>query len=743
MIRNTILAIIVAVAIVLPAQAQAKAMPKLNPSLKAMLSALPIASGKDTLIKMTSALKKTRCGGGLKDCYMTKSGKIQLYFFTSANAQQTFLIVLDKKIAMPTLLKPRLQKVLKSSSLNDPIIAISTTDVSININRMPHDLKAIISSSYFGVDSLSFSSGIQLMAQIKLSGAMKKSMNTMGISGDKFTLRAGVVLPIPADFGSGLSSGAERSQSKSLKEGMDDAADIEAYVEFQLAPKQVIQSMMQTGIKLSDAIITISNAGILSVKGNADFNGLSSNKKMPLAFTTPTNPAGAIDLIDFEFRIATPKSFTLEDYVYITTSFASTAGKLNKYGGGFIGNIRDYKKSLKTMTKPLSVFALKNPLPPKEYKFGNSKYPFPSDKYFNVVLLGPLADGGPLLKVAADVDILGQTMGEIKVHAGLSGLQASLDEHITVKLGPLGSQRIKMNTHVDINANKQEVKLEGAILGRILELTLDTSKLHINSPAICATPFEIKATANITPTMNIQKLLDLESGVNVDPSKIAGCIGAELEAALNKISNEYTSLSGYTATQANQALKQIADNAAVAAAAEYQRVKSIARNAANANPSSAMNAFNSVGNALKGFGKKKHKHGNNRLSPRVFDWDYYYDHNPDVVNAGVDLAQHWNDHGFKEDRKGSNEFHLRVYRALYEDVHGDYDDILNHWLGAGGLSAGRTASTTFSVKSLLRNNPSLDNHDDWQRVFELWLNRGESNWFAEPGCSSEFQCKYR
>jgi len=52
---------------------------------------------------------------------------------------------------------------------------------------------------------------------------------------------------------------------------------------------------------------------------------------------------------------------------------------------------------LLTVTKPLSVFQVRNPNPPKEYRFGDNTKPFPTDpNNFNITLLGPLADGGPL-----------------------------------------------------------------------------------------------------------------------------------------------------------------------------------------------------------------------------------------------------------------------------------------------------------------------------------------------------------
>lgn len=71
-------------AFLLPAQAQD--VPEISLSLKNMLGALPIADIRDEVQGMVKVLKKTTCGAELKGCYSTKSGPLQLYFFTSQGA---------------------------------------------------------------------------------------------------------------------------------------------------------------------------------------------------------------------------------------------------------------------------------------------------------------------------------------------------------------------------------------------------------------------------------------------------------------------------------------------------------------------------------------------------------------------------------------------------------------------------------------------------------------------------------
>src|SRR5688500_591927 len=82
------------------APAHAQNIPDISPTLRNMLGALPLAEAKEQLQGMVGQLKQTSCGGGLKGCYFTEQGPVQLYFFTSNTAQQTFLVVVDKQFTL-------------------------------------------------------------------------------------------------------------------------------------------------------------------------------------------------------------------------------------------------------------------------------------------------------------------------------------------------------------------------------------------------------------------------------------------------------------------------------------------------------------------------------------------------------------------------------------------------------------------------------------------------------------------
>ncbi|MFZ5525174.1 MAG: jacalin-like lectin [Pseudomonadota bacterium] len=303
-------------------------------------------------------------------------------------------------------------------------------------------------------------------------------------------------------------------------------------------------------------------------------------------------------------------------------------------------------------------------------------------------------------------------------------------QSITLKLGPLGKTRIKFESRTDIDVNRQEIGMRGNFMGQAVSVVMGPTDLAIDVSASCVNPFEIKAKAAIHPTLDIAQVFDVQPGVNVDPSKIGGCIGTELEAALNKIAGEYSSLSGYSAREANKALKQMTGFGSKT----YEQAKDGARDVANKATHSSAKAFNDAGNAFKKLGKKKkHKKGPDpKFAASVFDWDYYYDNNPDVVDAKVDLSTHWRDNGFNEGRQGSPEFSAIYYWNRYTDVQAKCPNrnlqcALQHWLDFG-FDDGRQGSATFSIESYLNRYPDLQrafgkyNYDD---AFDHWFNNGE------------------
>jgi hypothetical protein len=725
----------------LPTAAQAQATPEISSSLKKMLGALPLADVKDQVHGMVGALKKTSCGGGLTGCYATQAGPIQLYFFTSKQAQQTFLLVIDKKMALPKLLKDDVHRVFGGgeTSLDTPIISISTADFDLETVKMPPDLQKVVRDSYFNVQSLSFASGVQLAARANVGGPIKTAMESLGVKASQLTLRAAVVMPIPTDLVGGAGAGAGMAgamkDGDTFKKAGADALSPEAFVELQFAPNSVLH-LISPPMDLTDATFFINNSLTFGYKGNAAFRGVKATKTL-LHFQTPLTPAGVMDFADFQFMMATPSSFTLEDSANLMFDMATSDPRLAKYGGGFIRNIESIKKPILATAKALSVFKLKNPVPPAEYKFADPNKPFPTDpKYFNVALAGPFADGGPLIRFAGETTVLGQRMGLLDATADVNGFRGKVLSDLSLKLGPLGKVTLqKMLAEATVDQKTQQVRLKGNYGGQTVEVTLAGSTLSIDVPANCVNPFEIKANVAFDANTNIADVFEAHGGANVDPSKIGGCVGKQLEAALNKIANEYKSLGGYSANDANKALKKISDDAEAAAnkaAKEAEaaankaakEAKDRARDLANKSTSSAKKVFDDVGNSVSRlFGKKKNKDNDEDdiFDPSVFDWEYYYD-TRGAAWGDRDLFEHWKNYGFKNGEQGSNEFLMSDYRKRYSDLHGADKDVLNHWL-KDGINQGRQASPTFSIQAYQRRYPDLRGWS-YRDVYNHWMEHG-------------------
>ena len=729
----------------LTAPVKASDVPPVGAGLKQVLTSLPIAGIKDELQSMVGTLKKTGCGPGFKGCYMTQSGPLQLYFFTNGEIEQTLLLVVDKKVAMPHLLGEKVQKVMGETSLNAPILSISTTDFELDNIRMPPALQKIVRDKYFNINTLSFSSGVQMAARVNLGGRIKMQMESLGVDASNMMMRAAMVMPIPADLASAAGGGAAAvAQAKSLREAGADAVKPESFIEFQFPPNANLQLIMPK-VQLADAVFFLNNELVFGYKGNARFEG-AEDKNIILNFQTPLGPEGAMDLADFSFRMATPASLTMEDQVRIMVAMASPDPRLAKYGGGFIRNIQSFKAPLLAMTKPLSMFQLNNPTPPPQYRFGDSSKPFPTDnKYFNVVLLGPLAEGGPLLKVAGDVTIFGQKMGWLYASAGKAGLIGDAGEQVTLKLGPLGKVPFKLQATTAINENTQNITLAGNVAGQKISIGMDANSMTVAVNATCVNPFEIKTKVEIKPSTNLADVFEGQGGVNVDPGKISGCIGKELEAAYNKIAGEYKHLSGYTASAAQAELNKISN----AANQAYEQTKKEAQRAAQASIDAATKLWsggtNAVVSAVGGSVAKAPDTSHIHYDRSVFDWDYYYDKHPELVAKKVDLVAHWGQTGYPAKWRGSLEFDMAFY-AKHPDVvkmwgsNPDAKAVVLDWV-TFGIERGRQGSADFDVTSYLARYPDLQRAfgaNNYEAAFIHWLDHGKAEGRdGSPGAFSQ------
>lgn len=724
----------------LPALSAAQASPNISATMRQMLAGLPLAEAKDELQGMVGTLRQTSCGGGLTGCYATQTEKLQLYFFTSGQAQQTFLVVVNRRFPLPKLLGPNVQRVLGDTAVSSPMISISTTEYSLPVAKMPAGLRNVVRDHYFDVPSLTFSSGVQLAARAELGGMFKQTMAAFGVTANQLTMRAAVVMPIPTDFASGANAGAAAAsaaqQGQTMQQAGAQALSPEAFVEFQFGPNFSLPLTMPP-VNLTDATFFLNNALTFGYKGNANFAGVS-NKPVLIHFQTPLNPAGALDLLDFQFLMATPASFTMEDAARVMVAMASPDLRLAKYGGGFVRDINQYRSALLSAAQPLSAFKFTNPQPVGPYRFGDSTKPFPTNvNAFNIVLEGPTAPDGPFIRLAGDATILGMRMGSISGTAGLAGLKGRAMYDLKLPLGPLGEVTVQqMLAEANVDKDNRQIRVRGNYLGQVVEAILNGNQVTAKVEPNCVNPFKIETTVTVTASTTLANVLRGQAGVNVDPTKIGNCTAQQIEAALRMIGGEYKNLSGYTAAAANAELKRMG----LAASKEYEDAKNTLRNTANQASNAANQALKEAENVFKGFGKKKkHKKGPDpRFASSVFDWDYYYDNHPDVVAEGTDLATYWRDTGFAAGQRGSLEFNVKFYRRRYLDVQAlcsstDYQCALQHWLDMG-LRQGRQGSADVSVDSYIKNHKDVRDAygaDGYEDAMEHWLSVG-----ADKGSSA-------
>jgi hypothetical protein len=790
---KVVAALVSGLALQLPVQAAD--MPEVSSVLKKMLGALPVPGIKDELQKMAATLKNTSCGGGLKGCYSAKSGQLQLYFFTTGQAQQTLLLVIDRKLSapMPMLLGEKLHKIMTNTELQSPIISISTTEYQLDTSMMPPDLQKVVRESYFNVDSLLFSSGVQLAARADLGSPIKELMATfVGLKGSQTVMRAGVAIPIPTDLTSGAGAGvgvasAVLKEGDTMKKASADAMKPDAFIELQFAPNTQLTLGMPKVI-LSDATFFITQSLTFGYKGNVTFKGMTTKKNVLLQFNTPLTPMGAMDLLDFSFRMATPADYNMQDAAQLMYAMAAEDHRLMKYGGGFIRNIDLFKKPLSEVGNILAMFQLSNPNPTPQYRFGDSTKPWPDDpKYFNILLAGPMATDGPLMKAAGNVNILGQEMGWLEASAGLSGMHAAAGRALTLPLGPLGKVSFKMEAKADIDKDSQNISLHGDFAGQPIDVILAGTTLTLKVGASCVNPFEIKAKLALTPTTNLADVFAGQAGANVDPSKLQNCIGKELEAAYNKIAGEYKALSGYTAGEANAALKKIADGA-LQAAAETVKVAekaaadakdaadkaTAAANAANAKIDDAQKradamveaaskfntadvknwgsaGVNRAGDAITGGLKKvgsavnkatcrlagncKRKKKDSEVCIGVYDEEFVIRSHPEM---SPEAAYNWfvvgKDAACKafQTQRGSAEFQSEEYRAInaarYDIPHNNLyfpEELTKHWVEIGRKD-GAQGSYAFNIRDYRAANPDIDqmNWPSWLDYWGHWLNAG-------------------
>jgi hypothetical protein len=339
-----------------------------------------------------------------------------------------------------------------------------------------------------------------------------------------------------------------------------------------------------------------------------------------------------------------------------------------------------------------------------------------------------------------------------------------------------------MLAKADVTGEMQNISLKGNLAGQNMLIALTGDTLTIDFSASCVNPFEIKATVAIQESMDIAQIFDGQGGANVDPSKLQNCVGKELEAALNKIAGEYKSLSGYTAAEANAALKKIVDAAALQVAAEAVKVAekaaadakdaadkaTAAANAANDKltktsgdakkradavvkeaskfntddvknwPSAGVNAagdaitggLKKVGSAVKKAtcrlaGNCKRKKKDSEVCIAVYDEEFVLRGNPEFNSESA--YQWWVNDGCKKVSpwRGSAEFQSQEYAAInavrYSIPQKNLywpEELTSHWVNVG-KKEGAQGSYAFNIRDYRAANPDIDQMN-WPSWLDYW-----------------------
>lgn len=726
------LALACALALQTPAQAQTDVAATLMEAVKS----LPIPGIKDAVNAAVRQASGPANGAGYD---LSVNGAQAVLYVLGTAPKVSVVLMVNGSTAIPGVFNNSAWKRLGGATLVDPIFSFSTMDYELSTSNLPAALKASMASSYFNAPSLQFRAGFQMAARFQAGGIFKTALEQgLGLPVSNFVIRAGVAVPVPTDPQG--QAGLAITLLSDIKNVANSVKDLpEFYVELQTPPGTKFSAPMgMNAFSLSDATFYLNNQGVVGYTGNLILNTI--DKKFAVFFQTPISPTGAMDFLDFKFGMAA-KEFTLAEYARLVISMNTTMVA----GGGFLKDTSAYQNFLTQLLQPLSVVKVYNPKMLTDYRYGDPTRPFPTSEAFNLLVLGPLATTedasgknvmGPMFKAMGQARIMGQEVGNQYMYAGPNGLRVNSMAQMSLKLGPLGKQAVSMNGTVDISKERQVIKFNGNVLGRVLDMSLTPTQLMINSPATCATPFEISANVEIKSDMNVATILDGLPGVNVNPAQISGCVGAQLKQALQWVGTTGKSLGGYSANDAGAALKKITDDEARAAAEAYRVAKDQAREKAEQANTQAAKAFRDAGNFVKKiFGRKKKKRNepktDDKFAGSVFDWDYYYDANPDVVKSGVDLAEHWRNFGFDEGRRGSLEFDMAYYYATYPEAReaankdGGRAGILRHWLNKG-IKEGKQGSADCSIRAYEARYPDLIKLKwSWETLFDHWMEHGK------------------
>ena len=403
--------------------------------------------------------------------------EVYAYYGSADPTHQMVVVAFNSSTAIkaPRLFSKEVMDRLGNTAFRDVMISYSLQDEEVkqaakksDDTEMPAGMKALMQRSYFNPSSFEFKAGVQLSANVTLSGVFNDLLVAgMGVrapnGAPQFVLKAGMTLDLPSvpdnetkgdkaraslEYTKKLQDDAEAAKKKAA--GQPEEPDLpEFFAELQMGPGVTANGPMGlTNFQLANGTFVVSTKGpkidTVGYQGNININMPGGPKSFLGFFEGPVDAGGAWDVLEAKFGLATP-TLGLGDMAYLSFfAMAPAPASPASKNGGPLAKLQPFKDAAGKMYEPLNAVQVKNPGGVPPYVAGGG---FPEPEEFNLVILGPLATmgeaKGPLVRLVGDAEVLGSNWGKINATFSESGLEAKANGSVSlapvsgVKLGQL------------------------------------------------------------------------------------------------------------------------------------------------------------------------------------------------------------------------------------------------------------------------------------------------------------------
>ena len=464
---------------------------------------------------------------------------------------------------------------LADAAFTNSIFSYSTedlTELQVTQGAVPQQLRALFAAgnSYDGMTRLKVPRGAQLFSQAAIRGALGDLLSgPVNLPTDRLWLRV-------------------EQERKTF--------------EILLPAGQILTGPLgMEAVSLSDLTVSIDRDRNISLMGNSTFRSMPG-KVAPLVIDTPALVPGAWprNWAASQISLNAPRTLGLNDYVNLIADLSTQPAQAVSQIG-FIKDIvptDELMSLLRTMSKPLSAFKMKNPDPNADNFRLAAGTGYPDLALFNFILLGSQArakDGtntpGPLLRFKADVEVFGQQLARSDTLVSRTSFQTNSSGGFNIGLGTFGISNPQVNAIVDVGVNPQKADINLRVNSpvRNFNFVFNENQIVIHSPANCLAPLNLNATVNIQGA-TAESLLSGLTPSEPSPQLIIDCgfaIGALIAQAAQEVAQAVTF-----------AANAIADATTVAVNAAYTAVAGAVNDTINFVTSGINNAIAAVGNVF-------------------------------------------------------------------------------------------------------------------------------------------------